>query len=94
MFMSTHTHISEKPHMEFSHFKKKFHFQASAAIKKFKNKIPEKKAGLGAQARVICSADLNEFLNMQIEVERGNRRKHYLKREGMWPRLCRGGGKG
>lgn len=46
MFMSTHTHISEKPHMEFSHFKKKFHFQASAAIKKFKNKIPEKKLAL------------------------------------------------
>lgn len=31
---------------------------------------------------------------MQIEVERGNRTKHYLKRERMLPRLCRGGRKG
>lgn len=43
MFMSIHTHISEKPHMEFSHFKKKFHFQASAAIKKnLKIKFPRR----------------------------------------------------
>lgn len=46
VYVYTHRYTSGKPHTEFSHFKKKFHFQASAVIKKFKNKIPEKKLAL------------------------------------------------